>query len=728
MINIDNSLFLKFTIHKSTCQLGLFADITLKISYIKISYIYRIIMKTLIRVQALFWLLFVSSCDFKEDIDTPNWHVSGSVPLATSSFGFDELLGDTIMSLDTLGDKSLVFVYQQDLVDYNFNDLIEPASVSIQRTDNLGNVDINDVSLHESLTFEDVVGNIFADGTFVPAGTPPFNQSTNSFIDGVQLDYDASSSFQEILFANGMVEINIFNGFPFTLTNLSLLLKSTNSLGQSSIVEIISVDEILPNQSITEEINMQGKKLSSSIEVVILNADLPAVQTDFTVDYFAEFEVSILIKDIEIQNAIVEVPYKELVNKDSIIDFDFGHASLNRMLLEDGELSMSISNNINTSIHLEISVPGASVDGVPLQILREIPASDDLDELISLVGYELDLGGLDGFQSNQLIVQTKVWVDSTNVPIQVDILDEVSTTITVDNMTPSVAWGFLGQDTIVESQEVDFLNLSTFNGDLDFEFVDVKLITENYVGASAELKVQRFESFSESSSIELKSSLLSEPFDIVPAQESSNPKMPIIASSTEIVFDETNSNIDKIIESKPNQLAFDLELILNAQNPFQNDGFFYTNYGVHSELQVEIPVSFNVSDLLLQDTAEVSLSVPEKAIDGSFSVVVENSFPFEAGIKLQLLNRGNLVLQELTSTDRVLASDLNSVGETIRPTQSVLEYPFENLNVILNRTKKIALEITINTPENAEFVKLYSNNTIELTIIGNFKNHLFDYP
>ena len=685
-------------------------------------------MKTLIRVQALFWLLFVSSCDFKEDIDTPNWHVSGSVPLATSSFGFDELLGDTIMSLDTLGDKSLVFVYQQDLVDYNFNDLIEPASISIQRTDNLGNVDINDVSLHESLTFEDVVGNIFADGTFVPAGTPPFNQSTNSFIDGVQLDYDASSSFQEILFANGMVEINIFNGFPFTLTNLSLLLKSTNSLGQSSNVEIISVDEILPNQSITEEINMQGKKLSSSIEVVILNADLPAVQTDFTVDYFAEFEVSILIKDIEIQNAIVEVPYKELVNKDSIIDFDFGHASLNRMLLEDGELSMSISNNINTSIHLEISVPGASVDGVPLQILREIPASDDLDELISLVGYELDLGGLDGFQSNQLIVQTKVWVDSTNVPIQVDILDEVSTTITVDNMTPSVAWGFLGQDTIVESQEVDFLNLSTFNGDLDFEFVDVKLITENYVGASAELKVQRFESFSESSSIELNSSLLSEPFDIVPAQESSNPKMPIIASSTEIVFDETNSNIDKIIESKPNQLAFDLELILNAQNPFQNDGFFYTNYGIHSELLVEIPVSFNVSDLLLQDTAEVSLSVPEKAIDGSFSVVVENSFPFEAGIKLQLLNRGNLVLQELTSTDRVLASDLNSVGETIRPTQSVLEYPFENLNVILNRTKKIALEITINTPENAEFVKLYSNNTIELTIIGNFKNHLFDYP
>ena len=677
-------------------------------------------MKTLIKVQAFFLLLFISSCDFKEDFETPSWDVSGSAPLVTTSVGFDDLLADTTLSLDTLGDNSLVFVYQQDLVDYNFNNLIESASVSVQRTDNIGGVDINDVSLTEWLTFEEVVGDIVADGSFVPVGTPPFNQSTTSFINDEQLDYDASSSFEEILFADGLIEISISNEFPITLTNVSLLLRSTNSLGQSAIVGLVSVDEIPSNQSITKEIDVQGKKLSSDIEIAILNADLPAVQSDFTVDYLAKFEVSILIKDIEIQNAIVDLPYKELVNEDTLVDFDFGQASLNRLLLDDGELSMSILNNVNTSVHLEISIPGASIDGSPLQIAREIPASGNFEELISLVGYELDLSGVDGTQSNQLIVQTKVWVDSTDTPVNINVSDEVSTTILVDNIKPAIAWGFLGQDTIIESQEVDFLDLNTFNGDLDFEFVDVRLLTENYVGASAQLHIQRFESFSESSSIELNSSLLSEPFDIVAAQESSSPNMPIVPSSTEIIFDETNSNIDEIVESKPNKLAFDLELILNGGNSSQNDGFFYTDYGVRSELQIEIPVSFNVTDLILQDTVEVDLSVPEFVIDGSFSVVTENSFPFEADIKLQLLNGANLVLQELVSIDKVLASDVNSIGQTTRPTQSILEYPFENLNVILNRTKKIALDITLNTPEGVDFVKLYSDYTIEVTIIGNF--------
>ena len=348
-------------------------------------------MKTLIKVQAFFLLLFISSCDFKEDFETPSWDVSGSAPLVTTSVGFDDLLADTTLSLDTLGDNSLVFVYQQDLVDYNFNNLIESASVSVQRTDNIGGVDINDVSLTEWLTFEEVVGDIVADGSFVPVGTPPFNQSTTSFINDEQLDYDASSSFEEILFADGLIEISISNEFPITLTNVSLLLRSTNSLGQSAIVGLVSVDEIPSNQSITKEIDAQGKKLSSDIEIAILNADLPAVQSDFTVDYLAKFEVSILIKDIEIQNAIVDLPYKELVNEDTLVDFDFGQASLNRLLLDDGELSMSILNNVNTSVHLEISIPGASIDGSPLQIAREIPASGNFEELISLVGYELGL-------------------------------------------------------------------------------------------------------------------------------------------------------------------------------------------------------------------------------------------------------------------------------------------------------------------------------------------------
>ena len=149
-----------------------------------------------------------------------------------------------------------------------------------------------------------------------------------------------------------------------------------------------------------------------------------------------------------------------MVNQDTLVDFDFGNASLNRIRLNDGEIQMDITNNIHASIHFEYSIPGATLDGNPLFVSREIPASDNFSESISLVNYELDLSGDDGAQNNQLIVQTRAWVDSTSTPIDVSLSDELSSTISFSNIAPSVAWGFLGQDTIIENQEVEFIDLS----------------------------------------------------------------------------------------------------------------------------------------------------------------------------------------------------------------------------------------------------------------------------
>jgi hypothetical protein len=88
---------------------------------------------------------------------------------------------------------------------------------------------------------------------------------------------------------------------------------------------------------------------------------------------------------------------------------------------------------------------------------------------------------------------------------------------------------------------------------------------------------------------------------------------------------------------------------------------------------------------------------------------------------MQLMNNAGLVLQELTSENIVQASEVDVNGRTINNTNSTLNFPFEDLSNILNRTKKIGLEITLNTQPTGQFVKLYSDYTIDMTIIGNFE-------
>ena len=91
-------------------------------------------MKTLVQISSLLFVFLISSCDFKEDYELPSWDIEASAPIASSSVSFDDLLVDTTLSIDTLGDKSLVFVYQKDLVEYNFDEIVELNSISINRS------------------------------------------------------------------------------------------------------------------------------------------------------------------------------------------------------------------------------------------------------------------------------------------------------------------------------------------------------------------------------------------------------------------------------------------------------------------------------------------------------------------------------------------------------------------------------------------------------------------
>ena len=59
------------------------------------------LMKTLIQVSSLF-LIFLFRLVILEDYQLPSWDVEASAPIATSSVSFDDLLGDTTLSIDTL--------------------------------------------------------------------------------------------------------------------------------------------------------------------------------------------------------------------------------------------------------------------------------------------------------------------------------------------------------------------------------------------------------------------------------------------------------------------------------------------------------------------------------------------------------------------------------------------------------------------------------------------------
>jgi hypothetical protein len=88
---------------------------------------------------------------------------------------------------------------------------------------------------------------------------------------------------------------------------------------------------------------------------------------------------------------------------------------------------------------------------------------------------------------------------------------------------------------------------------------------------------------------------------------------------------------------------------------------------------------------------------------------------------MELMNNAGRVLQTLESENFVRASEVDIEGVTVTPTESILNFPFDDLSLILDRTKKIGVEITLNTQPADQFVKLYSDYSIDMTVIANFE-------
>lgn len=686
-------------------------------------------MKILVQTVFVLSILFISSCNLKDEYDVPSWDISASAPIATSSVGFTNLLSDKTLSIDTLGDNSMIFVFQQDLVDYDFDDLVPSSSMSLTRTETLEDFDVDDVSFSKTISFGQIVSPLsIEDGINVPIQLPappffynPFDVSRTDVFDKI-FSFDANDEFQQISFADGLLEFKFTNNFDIDLTNILVEIYSVDENQSTYPLNSYNISSLNAGEEFFNQFVLNGKFMTGNIRVSITNIDIPAQISEFTVNYEDALVASILMKDIQLQNATVLLPSQDILNEDTTFNFDFDGAELNSISLSDGEIVLDINSTLNTNLKFEYRISGATKDGQEFYVYREIPPLGSINETIALIGYECDLTGADGSQFNNLLLESRAWIDSTGVPVSISLNDGVSSLVTISNITPEYAKGYLGQDSITESGESSFIDFRSFGGDIDFEFVDVKMVTENFLGASANLHVLKIESFNGSSSIELESPLISSPFNIAAGVESGDSENPVIGTITEIVFDETNSNIDKIVESKPDKIAYEFEMILNGENDNnQYNDFIYLDYGVKSELQIEIPVSMKATNMILKDTVNVSLSVPDLIEDGSFTVLVNNGFPFSADIKLELMNSEGLILETLESQSLIQASEVNPKGITSRSTMSKINFPFENLSSVLNKTKMIGIEITLNTEPSDQFIKLYTDYSIDMTVIGNFE-------
>jgi hypothetical protein len=636
------------------------------------------------------------------------------------------LANDSTIQFDTLGDNSLKFVFLKELINYRLDSLISLEEISTTKNVKLKTINFSNTVVTNEITLGELISSISFGTILLPNGSDAVIPAYSDLLNDT-FPIDANEYFEEMTFTEGYIDLKIVNNLPTDLSNVVLELRNENASNN-----IISMNIPLLQSGATEiaSESLAGQTLLGNLEVEIISADIVGTAPNaVNIDYSDALISEIKIRDIELYEGIAIFPTQQIFDEDTVVSFQLDDIKLNRVLVSEGGVSVTGVSTIQDTIKIQYKIPGTTLNGQPFEFNFNLPPAPEgesitVTKFFDFSGYEIDMTGKYGDTINTIYTESTGFIDSSGVVTNISLEDSVFNTITIKEIVPEKAWGTLGTDTFGENQSIDFSDFSNFQGEIDLSQIDVVLNTENYLGATADVWIKNLSGENSQKTVSLASPLLATPFSIASAVENNSSSQPITPSNSSITFDETNSNIDELIESKPETIDFSFELITNP-NQDNSEGFLYSDYGLKTNLEIGIPLSISASEIVIKDTLDVSINNVEDINEGSFTLLAKNKYPLDAEVIINLLDGNGTVLESLESEQIVQASDVDINGKSIAAKTSELSYPFESISQSLNTAEKIAFEVKLNTQADEQFVTLYSDYYIDLKLIANF-NYTID--
>ena len=188
----------------------------------------------------------------------------------------------------------------------------------------------------------------------------------------------------------------------------------------------------------------------------------------------------------------------------------------------------------------------------------------------------------------------------------------------------------------------------------------------------------------------------------------------------------TNSNIKPMIENLPNKFGYSMQIITNPLgNVSGSNDFIYSDRLLKATLKMEIPLSLVANNLTLADTLDLNISQndgTQNIHEGTITLFANNGFPFDAKLQLYLLNESNVVTDSIfgyanTIVEAPINSSLRVIGKKL--TKITLPVSESKMNLLYD-TKKVVMKIRFNTSAQPQYIKIYSEYSIEVKLVGDF--------
>ena len=674
-------------------------------------------MKNILLISLTILLLF--AC--KHELERPTWDVDIIVPFVHSQMNINDMLSDSNLNIIENEEGFVYLVFQQEFIDMNLDTLIKIDAIADEQTHTLDSASFADVVISDTATIGESIIEIPFGTILLPDGSTSIIPAIANVANEDTINIDATEYFQTMTLYKGMLIIEIMNGYPTDLSNMSLSLINTTN---QNLIATFSFPVIASGATVSDSISIAGETMDKNLLAILHNMDINSSNGPVLINYSDAVITTITISDIGITNATAIFPEQQLTETLKEHSFDMGGAQIKEIGIKSGTVTIYVLSTLPNG-KMIYNIPSLKKNGLSFtsgeMLIPEATNTDLTAFEFNFQGYVLDLTGqngrLGGDTINTIYTEAYTFIDSTGELETINYTDSFYSYVEFD-VTAEYAKGYLGQDTIEFGPETKELTLfNKINADIfDLEKADLKIKFENFIGADAEIEINDFSTSNLNTTVlagvdQNGNTIIGHNYTIDRATLSGN-GLPINQSITEIIID-----ADEMLEILPDKINTQATFYINPNGQATSDDFLYPDYPIKASMNMEIPLSFIAKNLTLIDTTEISISNQEDLEIDQLFITIKNGLPLDANLKLVLLDNQNLVIDTLLPGATILAASTDANNLVSQISTTTIQMHYTNFN---NVKKLISVASFNSTPIN-EFISIYNNYTIDITLSAKFK-------
>ena len=679
-------------------------------------------MKKFLSVIIIYSVFF--SC--KHDLENPTWDVDMIVPIANAEININDIveMGNNQVNTNYTDENLVSLVYTNNILTSEYDSLLNIFSTSDKKKFRIDSVQFDDVEIEYNTTIGSVINQLGPLGSAIyPDGSMREIPALPGIIQNDSIEIDASNYFQTMTLYNGMLNLEITNGFPTAISNMTLLLFNANN---ENLIATFNIPLIESGASIVESVSVANQTLDNLMIGLLDNLNIEASNGTVPINYSDALVTKISITDIQIMEATAYFPdqllHQEIVEQ----SFDIGSARLTELGIKDGSVSIIASSSLPDTVSVIYKIPSLTKNDIPFETLVKIPPNINTEPtnlFFDFSGYKMNLTGKNGRVGgdtiNTIYSEMYIYLDSTGELETIDQIDSFNL-YNVYNIVPDYAKGYIGQDTFVINSQPK--SISIFNnisaGKIEFDEVKLNLMINNYVGANAILQFNELNTDNSNDNLpevdvtldDDGNNVINYPYLIERATINND----IISPS----YKEIKIEASDMIEIFPNQANIGATIILNPDGPQNLDDFIYIDKPITASMNATIPLSFISENITLNKITQLEFD-NSREIEEVF-ITIENGFPIDAVIDIISLDNYNNIIDTILKNSNIISANTDNNNYVISSNTNTIKISnFDFFDI-----DKIKIVASFSTSSITEYIDIYSYYNVKVNLSARFKQRI----